>query len=97
MGLSSSDFYDLTPIEFDYALKEHIEFEHSKQKFESNWIRLQTYYLLNIQLDKESRFSSPEAFMPFDWDEKREPDKVLVITEDDFINFDKKYIKGHLN
>jgi hypothetical protein len=55
-------------------------------------MRLQTFYLLNIQLDQESRYNSLEEMMPFEWDEIEEK-KILQLTEEDWIALDKKFAK----
>lgn len=54
-------------------------------------MRLQTFYLLNIQLPQESRFRSPEELIHFNWDDELEPKEELQLTEEDWIKLDKIY------
>lgn len=35
-------------------------------------MRLQTFYLINIQLKEKDKISSPEKLMPFSWDKKHD-------------------------
>lgn len=91
--MSSDDFYNLTPIEFDYALIDYIKEKEHTERFELSNMRIQTFYLLNIQLDKESRYNSPEEMMPFAFDIK-EVKEVPELNETDWLRMDKMYCKN---
>lgn len=90
LHISRDEFYFLTPIEFHYALKDFNEYNKINQRFELIKMRLQTFYLLNIQLSQESRYNSPEEMMPFEFDYK-EPKQVLELTEEDWARLDRFY------
>lgn len=91
MGLSKEEFYDLTPIEFDFALKEYNEKEHSRQRFELTKMRLQTFMLIQYLSMSEVRFSTVQELLPFEWDKELEqPD--INLNENDWITLEKKYI-----
>lgn len=74
-----------------------IEYENSIQRFESDRMRLQTYYLVQYLSMGETKLSSATQMMPFEWDKLQELKPVLKLTEEDWIMFDNKYVKGHLN
>lgn len=97
LHISRSEFYDLTPIELDFALKEIGEIEKFRQQFELIKMRLQTFYLLNIQLSQESRFDSPEDMIPFSFDLEKPLKEIIELNEEDWLTLDKKYSKWHFN
>lgn len=46
----------------------------------------------------DTKLTSATQMMPFEWDkEVQEPKVTLNLTEEDWIMFDNKYVKGHLN
>lgn len=53
-------------------------------------MRLQTFYLLNIQLTNETRYNKPEDMMPFEFD-KVEEKQILELTEEDWARLDRYY------
>lgn len=59
----------LIPLEFYYMNKAYNEDEEEKRKFELMKMRLQTFYLINIQLDRNNKIKKPEILMPFYFDE----------------------------
>jgi len=61
-------FYELAPIEFDYALKDWQT--EDRNKWER--MRLNIFHLLNIQLPKKDKFKRVWDLIPFDWDERPE-------------------------
>ena len=60
------DFYQLAPIEFDYALKDW----QSEDRNKWERMRLNIFHLLNVQLKKPLK--RVWDLMPFDWDERPE-------------------------
>ena len=57
-------------------------------------MRLQTFYLLNIQLDTKDRFTSTTEMMPFIWDEKSEEINNIGYTTEDWEELDKIYLNN---
>ena len=47
-------------------------------------MRLQTFYLFNIQLEAKDRFKTVEKFMPFSWEDKQEENEDEPITDEIF-------------
>jgi len=80
-----AQFYELSPAEFNEGLHEWNEIYESQQRFELEKMRLQTLYLVNVQLDKNNRFNDARKFMPFAWDHI----EVFVPTKEDWEHFDK--------
>lgn len=56
-------------------------------------MRIQTFYLLNIQLDQSSRYKSPEEMMPFSWEAIKEK-PVYILNQEDWNNLQKVYVNG---
>jgi hypothetical protein len=56
-------------------------------------MRLGVYYLLNIQLDSNSKYSSPSEMMPFDFDNdiNTTQDTIPEYTENDWLALDTKF------
>jgi hypothetical protein len=94
LNLSSEQFYTLTPIEFDFAIKESTEIEKFKQRSESNRMRLQTFYLVKTLSMSELPFETPEEMMPFNWDEKQEPKDEYIFTDEDWNKLTLEYCKN---
>lgn len=71
LGISPAQFWESTPAEIYYALD-----AYSKERIDSikeGWeqMRIQTYYLINIQLDKKSKIdydAFKHFYMPYSWD-----------------------------
>jgi hypothetical protein len=57
-------------------------------------MRLQTFYLVNMQLPKEKAIRDPRALMPFDWDDEYTPEEVYIPTAEEWEELDRKYAKG---
>lgn len=92
LGLTRNEFYDLSPIEFYHSLEEHRKAIDDNRRFELNKMRLQTFYLFNIQVDKKNRFKSPEKMMPFDWEKVQK--EVVIPTPEKWDELQKRYGKG---
>ena len=54
-------------------------------------MRLQTFYLINIQLEKKNRFKSLEKMMPFDFDKKESLDEIKIPTQIEWDRLQKRY------
>ena len=74
IGLTREQFFDSTPLEIFLLFKINNEKKRNefiatqRAMFES--MRLQTLYLINIQLERKDRYKHPEKLMPFEWDQK---------------------------
>lgn len=55
-------------------------------------MRLQTFYLVNMQLPKEKLIRDPRALMPFEWDDEY-VEEVYIPTPDEWEEMDRKYVK----
>lgn len=89
MHLSPDEFYSLTPLEFDYALKDYNERTKFNQQFNAELMRLQTAYLININLDQEHQITNTKKLMRFPWEEE----EVKEIKEPDWERLERE-IKG---
>ncbi len=56
-------------------------------------MRLQTFNLVNIQIDRKDRYKSLNKFMPFVWDiiPKESIEEEKVMTEDDWAKYDTTF------
>lgn len=54
-------------------------------------MRLQTFYLVNMQLPQEKQIRDPRALMPFDWDDEIPEEDVYIPTPDEWEELDRKY------
>lgn len=80
-----AQFYELTPREFNAALKISNDYDETLQRFELEKMRLQTLYLINVHLDKKDKITDVRKLMPFAWDQVQ----VHIPTQDDWEKFDK--------
>lgn len=91
LGLNLDEFLQLSPNELYHALlkkKDEVEMRH---RFELETMRLQTFYLINVQLPRKSQIATPKELMKFEWEIIR-PEDVEV---PDWDKLDEKY-KGVL-
>lgn len=79
-GLSAVEFYNLAPIEFHYAIKDHGIIETQKIELQVHTVyeamRLQTYYLLHANPYVKRKPQTVEKYMPFIWDKKEKPQTI---------------------
>ena len=71
LQFTAKQFYESAPIEIDSALEdwENVrQYEDEKHHAELEMLRLQTSYLLNVQLDKKSRIKDPKKLIQFGWE-----------------------------
>ncbi len=83
MGLSRREFYDLTPIDFNYACDKFLEEKESNMKIAYDCMRLQTLYLINIQLASENKITDPRELMHFYWDEEITISEEKLVTREE--------------
>jgi len=91
LHISREEFYNLTPIEFYEALKDHSDQTQVVERNRLESMRLQTLYLINIQLAKENKFKSLHEVMPFNWDSEGSIE-VPMLTSEDWLQLDKRYL-----
>ena len=96
LKLTPPQFYDLTPVEFYEALSDHeLEIENNR-RFELEKMRIQTFYLINIQLPISKRLKQPKELISFEW-EQSENDKnkpePQILTEQEWLELDEKVKK----
>jgi hypothetical protein len=93
LGLNYNEFYRLTPIEFYYALKDWKECQENNQRFSLEVMRLQTFYLLNIQLSRENRYRKPSDMMPFTFDKDKIDDDFEIPTPEKWKQLQEEFNK----
>lgn len=79
LHITADEFYMLTPVEFDFAMKDYNEQNLRKQKFDAELMRLQTIYLRNPNLQIER----------FPWEE----DEIIDSPEPDWERIERE-VKG---
>jgi hypothetical protein len=79
----------LTPVEFDFAIKDFNEQNLKKQKFDAELMRLQTIYLMNANLPRESQILSPQELIRFPW----EKEEIIDSPEPDWERIERE-VKG---
>ena len=59
-------------------------------KLDMERMRIQTFYLMNIQIDKKDRFKTVQKMMPFEWDKDiaKQGQEEQPPTEEDWERFD---------
>jgi hypothetical protein len=83
-GLMPDQFLKLTPRQFSFALDDAFKKEERRERFELEKMRLQTFHLVNIQLDRKNKISDIRKLMPFAWEKV----KVHVPTAEDWERMD---------
>jgi len=95
-GWASPQFWHSTPIEIYHLFKAWGEFERDRSIERWEIMRLQTYYLIDIQLQKKSKVTYQRfknQYMGFAWDKNTgDPDdteKLLAMTPEDWAEKDR--------
>lgn len=84
LNISPLDFWNSTPIETYYALEAYNNNKKEENKLKLEYIRLQTFYLINSQRTKEEQIL---------WDNFMNPDKANEnITPPDWNKIDNEGI-----
>lgn len=89
LHISANDFWNTTPSELYYALKAYSTSKIDDVKMQWEQMRTQTFYLIDIQIDKKYKMSYEKfkrQYMPFNWDEKSEQ----IIDTPDWGNVEQK-------
>ena len=84
LHLSVFEFYQTTPIEFFYALKQQKEWDEIYLKTVTRTIyesmRIQTTLIHNMSPYSKKAIKKPTSLLKFEWDEKEQP-KVQSLEE----------------
>ena len=76
LGISRSDFYQLTLLETYLALKYKSDEENANLKIQRDLLRIQTYYLMKIQLSEDSELNSPSDLTLMNLSDEKIENKV---------------------
>ena len=89
-GLNEAEFLEYTPLEFNKLLEIKQNERTNDWKLDMERMRMQTFYLLNIQIEKKNRFKSVGSMMPFEWDvkDKQAVDDTREPTEEEWEHYD---------
>lgn len=69
--MSVAEFYDLSPVEFFYSMEEYGERQMTYHKVVYDSMRLQTFFLVNLQLARKDKIKDVHKLMPFPWDKEQ--------------------------
>jgi len=75
LGITSEEFYDMSPVEFYYAIqavseqRQNVQMADTRERYEM--MRLQTVLLINHQIGREVRYQykNVEDLIKFRWEE----------------------------
>ena len=91
-GLACDVFLAYTPLEFDRLLVVKAEQQYNDYKLDMERMRLQTLYLVNVQI--KDKIQDARKLMPFEWDgadfQKNDTDG-REMTEEDWALLDSKF------
>ena len=90
-GLSYDIFLAYTPLEFDKLLVVKAEDKYNSYKMDMERMRLQTLYLVNVQI--KDKIKEASRLMPFDWDKHthKEDTDGAPMTEADWEALDNNF------
>lgn len=71
------EFLQLSPNELYQALTVKRKQIEGDQRFALETMRLQTFYLINVQLPKKSSLSRPQELMKFEWERVKFEDAIV--------------------
>ena len=93
-GLGVQEFLDLTPAEFAPILEACSKARETEIRSTYEAMRLQTMFLINVQIKKSQRIWDPLKFMPLPWDKEISDDDL-----EDFIppKIDHEAFKAFIN
>ena len=97
LHISPLEFWESTPIEIYYSLENYANNRIDSIKEEWERMCLQTYHLINIQIDKNNQLSYNKfkTYMPFTWDEPFKEEEInLEVIDKTFEDFEKFMNKG---
>lgn len=76
LHITAQDFYRMTPVEYYYAMKEYGKGQEFFHHTTYEAMRVQTWMLVNLQLDRGKKINDPRRLMPFNWDTPQKPQTV---------------------
>lgn len=68
MGLSPDEFYSMRLSHFFLKMQGFYKRIENEQRARAELVRMQTVYLVNVQLKREDRFKSPAELWQLPWD-----------------------------
>lgn len=79
LGITSEEFYNMSPRELYYAMIEYSELQMERIKIESSLMRLQTVMVLNPFI--KPKIKDPRKLIQFAWEEdmKQTPESMKAI------------------
>jgi hypothetical protein len=83
----------MSPIEFYYAMEEYSERKMVDARVIYESMRLQTYFLIDIQLSKGHKLKGVTKLMKFPWDIENKPQEVKKQSMEEM----KQVLKGIVN
>jgi len=81
MGMSSDEFWDLTPKEFHYKMKGYFDREMLRDRLEWERCRWSTWVLFSIQTDGKNQIQ-PRDLIEFEWEKNQTKDTEPVSKEE---------------
>lgn len=81
MGLSYNEVYLNTMRTTVNRIRGFNKFHQEKAKMLYEKDRLFTWMLINIQIDKKNKISTPEKLYPFPWEKKKDNDSIKLSKE----------------
>jgi len=101
LGVTPREFMQITPIEFHHAMvkkREFIqnenEFNLSRTKIIAETIRMETLFLVNVQLPRNKKIRKAQRLFLFDW-ERPDPTKVKRQTREEMKAVMKAIARGN--
>ena len=91
MGFTVKRFDFTTPRELWYSFKAIAKERDRRTRANLESMRLQTLYLVNLQLGDKA-IKDPRALMPFEWDDEY-IEEVYIPTPEEWEEMDRKYVK----
>ena len=87
LGLSHSQFDELTPLELDLALKDHADYHSVHIKTQVGLLRFVGLVLRNKGLKEGSQIRDPRRFYPLWWEQST----AKPVKKEEWKKLDKKY------
>ena len=90
-GLSVASFLAYTPIEFDKLLMVKGDEKNNQYKLDMERMRMQTLYLVNVQI--KDKIKEASRLMPFPWDSDGVKNDIdsKPMTDEDWEALDKQF------
>ena len=90
-GLSSDAFLAYTPLEYDKLLVVKADEKYNAYKLDMERMRLQTLYLVNVQIKDKIKDATKLMPLPWDKDTSKNDTDGREMTEEDWALLDRKF------